>query len=111
MNADGTNVRRLTDDAAEEIFPVFSPNNRQVAFVSNRGQQDTVLFNVYLMDLNEDATPAKIRQVTNNHVQNGHRAYSYDGKWLLFSSEQGGINDEKQLVEAAVFSGQFYGEI
>lgn len=111
MNADGTNIRQLTADPANKIFPVFSPNNTQIAFVSDRGQEDAGLFNVYLMDLNEDATPAKIRQVTDNHVQNGHLAYSYDGKWLLFSSEQGGINDEEPLVEAVVFSAQSYGEI
>jgi Tol biopolymer transport system component len=111
MNANGTNIRQVTADPANKVFPVFSPNNRQIAFVSDRGQEDAGLFNVYLMDLNEDTTPAKIRQVTDNHVQNGHLAYSYDGKWLLFSSEQGGINDEEPLVEAVVFSAQSYGEI
>jgi Tol biopolymer transport system component len=111
MNSDGTNIRQLTADPANEIFPVFSPNNKQIAFVSDRGQEDAGLFNVYLMDLHEDLTPAKIRQVTNNHVQNGHLAYSYDGKWLLFSSEQGGINDEEPLVEAVVFSPESYGEM
>src|SRR5439155_7011688 len=36
MNADGSNVRRLTNDKANDLFPVFSPSANQVAYISNR---------------------------------------------------------------------------
>ena len=41
MNADGTQVRRLTNDTAEEISPVFSPTANQIAFVSDRDKPPT----------------------------------------------------------------------
>src|SRR5580693_10792515 len=33
MNADGTNVRRLTNEHAVALFPSFSPTSNQIAFV------------------------------------------------------------------------------
>ncbi len=111
INADGTNVRRLTDDTADKFFPVFSPTANQIAFVSNRDTPGTRLYEVYLLDLKGDGTPGPLRRVTHNNVQNGHLAFSYDGKWLIYSSEQGGISDEEPLVQAIVFAAQMYGEM
>jgi Tol biopolymer transport system component len=111
MNADGTQVRRLTNDTAEEIFPVFSPTANQIAFVSDRDKPGSGLFEVYLLDLNADDAPGRLRRVTHNDVQEGHLAFSYDGKWLIFSSEQGGINDEEPLVQSVVFGPQSYGDM
>jgi TolB protein len=36
MNPDGTNVRRLTENAAGDGFAVLSPNGKKIAFDSNR---------------------------------------------------------------------------
>ena len=44
-------------------------------------------------------------------MQEGHLAYSHDGKWLISSSEQGGINDEQPLVQSMIFAIQDYGEM
>ena len=33
MNADGSDVRRLTTDAAEDVRPAWSPDGRQIAFL------------------------------------------------------------------------------
>src|SRR6266849_8104054 len=35
-NEDGTNVQRLTDNRAREIYPRFSPDGKWIAFSSNR---------------------------------------------------------------------------
>jgi Tol biopolymer transport system component len=111
MNADGTNVRRLTNSSDDKVFPVFSPTSRQIAFLSNRDTPESTLYEVYLLDLNNDGSPAQLRRVTRNNVQEGHPAFSYDGKWLIFSSEQGGISDEEPLVQAIQFDAQIYGEM
>jgi WD40-like Beta Propeller Repeat len=36
MKSDGSNVHRLTDDHATNLFAAFSPNSSQIAFTSNR---------------------------------------------------------------------------
>jgi len=107
MNADGSNVRRLTDDAANNQFPVFSPTANQIAFASNRDNPKVDIFDVYLLDLNADGTPGKIRRITHDEGQHGHLQFSYDGKWLIFASERGGISDEQPIAP----SSQLYGEL
>lgn len=46
MNADGTGVRRLTDNSNEDAYPVLSPDGARVAFArSVRGQWDLYVMN------------------------------------------------------------------
>jgi len=112
MNADGTKVRRLTNDHAIDLFPSFSPTSNQIAFVSNRDNPKSQIFDVYLLDLDAkgDASgvPGKIRRITHDEGQHGHTHYSYDGKWLIFASEAGGISDEHPLAPAAQLYGELY---
>jgi TolB protein len=37
MNADGSGVKRLTNDSAHDGLPVWSPDGKSLAFVSNKG--------------------------------------------------------------------------
>ena len=108
MNADGTNVRRLTDDHAVDLFPSFSPTANQIAFVSNRDDPKSQIFDVYLLDLDGNGAPGKTRRITHDEGQHGHTQYSYDGKWLIFASEAGGIDDEHPIATAAQLYGELY---
>lgn len=111
MDDDGSNVRRLTNDPANDLFPSFSPTTEQIAFLSNRANPQSSAYDVYLMDLTADGTPGTVRAVTSNDVQEGHLAFSHDGRWLVFASEMGGLNDEEPLVRSVQFAPQSYGEM
>lgn len=41
MRADGTDVRRLTESAALDALPAYSPDGRQIAFISDRAHKDS----------------------------------------------------------------------
>jgi Tol biopolymer transport system component len=108
MNADGSSIRRLTDDHATNIFPACSPTSNQIAFASNRGDPKSDIFDVYLLDLAANKAPGQIRRITHDEGQHGHLQYSYDGKWLIFASGQGGINDEQPLSDHVQIYGELY---
>lgn len=111
MDLDGGRLVNLTDHPARDVFPAVSPRGDRIAFISDRDAPEPRLFDVYLMDLRPDGTPAGVRRITNNAVQEGHPQFSPDGEWLVFTSEMGGLADEEPLVQAFLFSPQTYGEI
>jgi Tol biopolymer transport system component len=107
MTQNGASVRRLTDDGANYLDPAFSPTANRIAFVSNRMDPTSVLYDVYLMELADNRGAESIRRITATEGQEGHVAFSYDGEWVVFASEQGGISDESPLYPEP----QAYGEI
>jgi parallel beta-helix repeat protein len=111
MDADGAGARNLTAHPARDIFPVVSPRGDLVAFLSNRDQPGTHLYDVYLMSLQPDGSAGAVNRITPGGVQNGHPYFSPDGEWLVFTSELGGISDEEPLVRSFVFGPQMYGEL
>ena len=58
MNADGSNLRRLTNHPAGDGTPTWSPNSQQIAFVSDR----TGTPQIYLMG----ADGSNVRRITMN---------------------------------------------
>ena len=48
MNSDGTNQTRLTQNDADDVTPVYSPDNKTLAFLSDREKKGE--FKIYLMD-------------------------------------------------------------
>lgn len=105
MNADGSNVRRLTDNEATDTMPSFSPDGKQIAFVSTRDGDHEI----YTLDLGPGGKPGSLRRVTHSPGFDTHPVYSPDGKWLVFSSQRGGLNDEEPLIP--VFNPQPYGDL
>lgn len=116
MNADGTGTSNLTNNPANDTFPAFSPLNDEIAFSSNRdGELDVKTGNrtheIYTMKVGPDGVPGALRRLTYTRGQNAHPQYSPDGQWLIFTSEQAGINDEEPLINTVIFSPQIYGEL
>jgi len=84
----GGDARLLVSNPANDARPVWSPDGRQLAFVSTRtGNGD-----IYVLDLASGAT----RRVTFDDGQDKLDGWSRDGKWLYFDStsrEIAGMND------------------
>jgi Tol biopolymer transport system component len=116
MNADGTDVINLTSNPAYDAFPAFSPLNNQIAFASNReGDLDEKTgmrtFEIYTLNINPDGSPGELRRITDSPGQDCHPYYSPDGKWLIYVSERGGINDEEPLISQVFLTPQPYGDL
>lgn len=53
VNADGTNIKNLTRTLDKnELYPHVSPDGKKVCFVSDEGTGDSMMRNVYYMDIN-----------------------------------------------------------
>jgi Tol biopolymer transport system component len=115
MDLDGGNIRQLTDGPWRDNFPVFSPSGDEIAFSSNRdGVPDPSgyrTFDNYALRIDADGSPSALRRLTHDSGQTSHPYYSPDGKWICYTSERGGINDEEPVVQEVVFAPQMYGDI
>jgi len=87
MDADGTNVQRMTD-TGYAVSPSWSPNGQLLAFAWKRsygpgepGGQD-----IYLMDV----TTRQWVQLTHDSGTNDFPSWSPDGRHIVYESKQGG---------------------
>jgi TolB protein len=104
-DGDGLRIMNLDDHAITVLtsewdnFPVWSPRGDLIAFVRRTGA-DFQVFTIH-----PDGTGLK--QLTSNHGNDAHLAWSPDGERLLFCSSRMGFKDEALLVGAP----QPYGEV
>jgi Tol biopolymer transport system component len=105
MNSDGTNVRRITNDPADDTMPSISPNGDMIAFSSDRAGG---LFQIYLQPIKDGKPEGAPRQFTHGFSPNMHSRFSPDGKWLVYASARGWLNDEYPLSNG---NPQPYGEL
>jgi tricorn protease len=80
-NENGTGVTRLTDNAARDIYPRFSPDGNWIAFSSNREGN----YDVYVIP----ATGGKPRQLTFHSADDNVVNWTPDGKKIIFTSSRG----------------------
>jgi len=97
---DGTNVQRLTDNRAREIYPRFSPDGRWIAFSSNRyGNND-----VFVVPA-AGGTPRRLTFHSGNDEVVG---WSRDSQRVLFRAAHGdgAFPNVATLYEVAIGGGQ-----
>lgn len=95
-NADGSELRQLTELGGANWCPFFHPSGEQVIFASNHGSERGFPFNLYL--INTDGT--NLRQVTHDNTFDAFPVFSNDGKHLVFSSNRnnGGTRETNLFV-------------
>lgn len=91
MDADGSNVVRLTKDlgkgSGNDYRPAWSPDGRRIAFTSNRGYANGTNagyddYNIYVMD----ADRSNVVQLTRGPANDQSPAWSPDGRRIAFAS-------------------------
>jgi RNA polymerase sigma factor (sigma-70 family) len=82
MDADGSNVKRLSLAAGEHraAFPAWSPDSKRLAYSDNGGDKGPVYWELHVV--NADGTGHK--QLTRLEGNNRYAAWSPDGKELCF---------------------------
>jgi TolB protein len=95
INLDGTDLRNLTDDPGYDVLPSWSPDGRQLAFMSTRGfiPGEEHPFPGHIYVVNPDGSG--FRQVTKERLTSslGPQDWTRDGQHLLVSREVGGQLD------------------
>jgi TolB protein len=82
MNADGSELRRLTDNPRYDLWLSWSPDARRLVFGSERdGNTD-----LYVMD----ASGANVQRITREAGRESGPSWSPDGRSIAFMSKQNG---------------------
>ena len=82
LDIDGSNLRQLTSNAANDFDPAWSPDGRQIVFASQTdGDAEIKIMN---------ADGSGVRQLTNNAISDADPDWSPDGEWIAFSSNRDG---------------------
>ena len=80
MNADGSGLRKLTRGVSDDTDPVWAPDGRRIAFVSQRPRSPKVwTFNIYLVNSNGGA----VRRLTDSRWSDSP-VWSPDGSRIAF---------------------------
>lgn len=83
-NADGSNLRKLTDLGNANWAPFFHPSGKKVIFSSNHKSKRGFPFNLYMINL--DGTG--LEQITYDTAFDSFPMFSFDGKKLIFASNR-----------------------
>ena len=95
-NADGSDLRQLTDLGNANWSPFFHPLGEKILFSSNFEAERGFPFNLYLIDIDGK----NLKRVTHGETFDAFPVFSNDGKYLAFSSNRnnGGGRDTNLFI-------------
>jgi Tol biopolymer transport system component len=95
-NADGSNLKKLTDLGQANWCPFFHPDGDKVIFASNHATERGYPFNLYMID----TLGNNLEQITHDNVFDAFPVFSNNGKHLVFSSNRnnGGTRETNLFV-------------
>jgi len=85
MDADGTNVQKLTDTPFFDEDPTFSPDGSKIAFVSDRDGN----YELYVMNIDG----SELHNITRHAGNDSNPAWSPNGTKIAFVSDRNGSED------------------
>ncbi len=96
MNADGTDVRRLTNERGYDGGPFFSPDGKKLTWrrFSKNGQYAEIM----VMDLKADGTAGKEKQLTSWKAMSWAPFFHPSGDYLIFTSNKLGYTNFELFV-------------
>lgn len=83
-NADGSDIRQLTDLGQANWAPFFHPSGKKVIFSSNHASEKGYPFNLYMIDVDGK----NLEQITWDGVFDAFPMFSFNGKQLIFGSNR-----------------------
>lgn len=84
MDADGKNMKQVTDFGKASFGPFFHPNMEKIIFASNVNSETGRNFDLYTINI--DGTD--LEQITFNKSFDGFPMFTRDGKRLIFASNR-----------------------
>jgi uncharacterized repeat protein (TIGR01451 family) len=96
MNQDGSNLFRLTSDAANNECPRWSPNNSRIVFQSDRDNPFSGAAEIYVMNWDGSGQT----RLTNNVYDDSAPVWSPDGTKIALQSARNGVNYQVYVMNA-----------
>ena len=95
-NADGSDLRQLTDLGNANWSPFFHPSGEKILFSSNFEAERGFPFNLYMIDIDGK----NLKRITHGETFDAFPVFSNDGKYLAFSSNRnnGGTRDTNLFI-------------
>jgi Tol biopolymer transport system component len=95
-NADGSELRQLTNLGNANWSPFFHPSGEKILFSSNFEAERGFPFNLYMIDIDGK----NLKRITHGETFDAFPVFSNDGKWLAFSSNRnnGGGRDTNLFI-------------
>ncbi len=99
MDADGKNIKQVTDFGRASFAPFFHPDGKRIIFSSNVKSKKGRNFDLYIINI--DGTG--LEQITFNESFDGFPMFTRDGRHLVFASNR--FNNKKR--ETNVFTAEW----